>query len=67
MRKVVPQYYTDIICPKCRKPFVFIDVNKGQVKKNVPITQKQPYCRNCGFIVPDAQNAAFAARPEPLL
>ena len=49
MHKVVPQYYQDLICPKCRKPFVFIKGKLGQVQKLVPITQKQPYCRNCGF------------------
>ena len=49
MRKAVPQYYQDLICPKCGKPFVFIGKNGRQVHVQVPITQKQPYCRNCGF------------------
>jgi len=53
MRKSVSQSYTDLICPKCRKPFVFIDNKAGQVKKSAPNTQKKIYCRNCGFIMPE--------------
>ena len=30
-------------------PTVYIDINMGQVQAPIPITQKQPYCSNCGF------------------
>jgi len=63
MHKAVPKYYTDLICPNCGKPFVFIKGKSGQVHEPEPITQKQPYCRNCGFTaisVPDTQNAVCA-------
>jgi len=47
---VTPQHYPDLICPKCKKPTVYIDLNTGHIKiKPIPITQKQPYCSNCGF------------------
>jgi len=53
MRKTATQSYTDLVCPKCRKPFVFIDTKAGQAKKPAHNTQKKIYCRNCGFIVPE--------------
>jgi len=54
MRKKVSQVYTDLICPKCRKPFVFIGIKAEQSKKPVPNTQEKIYCRNCGYIVADS-------------
>jgi predicted RNA-binding Zn-ribbon protein involved in translation (DUF1610 family) len=66
MNKAVPQYYTDLLCPNCGKPFVFIKGKLGQVQKPLLITQKQPYCRNCGFTaisIPETQNAACSIQP----
>jgi len=67
MHKAVPQYYTDLICPNCGKPFVFIKGKLVQVQEPVPITQKQPYCRKCGYTaipIPETQNAACANKPH---
>jgi hypothetical protein len=50
MYAVVPQHYKGLICPNCKTPAVYIDVYTGAEKqKSVPVTQKQPYCLNCGF------------------
>ena len=46
---IVPQHFKDLLCPKCKQPTVYMDLNIGHVMKPVPITQKQPYCSNCGF------------------
>jgi len=67
MHKAVPQIYTDLLCPNCGKPFVFIKGKLGQAQNQVPITQKQPYCRNCGYTaisLPEPQNAACATPPH---
>jgi len=67
MHKPVPLFYTDLLCPNCGKPFVFIKGKLGQVQEPAPFSQKQPYCRNCGFTaisIPDTQNAACANQPH---
>ena len=50
---VISKHLDELICPKCKMPMVYMDVNFDRAQTilpmQIPITQRQPYCDNCGF------------------
>ena len=42
-------HYDNLVCPKCKKATVYIDINMGEVMKPVPLTQNNLIVKIAGL------------------